>query len=39
LKKIASDFGNGPQYTDVVDGQTLRDFFIRTITQSTGAQL
>lgn len=38
LKAVASDFGNGPQYTEVIDGTTLREFFLRTVTQSTGAQ-
>lgn len=39
LKQVASDLGNGPAYTTVYDGEALRSFFERSISQSCGVKM
>jgi len=36
LKEICSDLGNGPAFTTVYDGEALRAFFERSMSQSSG---
>jgi von Willebrand factor type A domain len=39
LKESASDLGSGPAFTTVYDGEALRAFFERSISQSSGVKI
>lgn len=39
LKEVCSDLGSGPAFTTVYDGEALRAFFERSISQSSGTKI